>query len=206
MKFFQKLFGSTENKQANPQLVDIERINQEMYKKSAELKERNKTLALLQELDAIILGSITHLNEIAQLVTSLLVNDGNFENVTIFLLDKREKMLIRLAFSETPKPLQVNYLTSIPLSQTENVIIQAVNQQEKKFIASPANSLVSSEEFAKPDVQQALSQIKSVQIFPLIVRNELLGVLAISLAEEDQVLSEYKRDLLNRLTDIIGIA
>ncbi len=76
MNFLKALFGfKTPN--ATSLSTEIEHINQEMYKKSAELNEKNKTLSLLQKLDAIILGSITHLNEIAQLVTSLLVNDGN---------------------------------------------------------------------------------------------------------------------------------
>ena len=68
---------------------ETERINQEMYKKSAELNERNKTLSLLQKLDAIVLGSITHLNEVAQSVTNLLTKDADFENAAIFLNKKK---------------------------------------------------------------------------------------------------------------------
>ena len=134
-----------------------------------------------------------------------MVKDANFENASIFLYEKNEKLLQRLAFSETEKSLPIPYLASIPLSQTENLIIQAITEKSKKVAASPADVLLTASEFAKPEIQQALSNIKSVHIFPLFVRDELLGVLVISLSEEDQQLSEYKHDLLIRLADSIGI-
>src|SRR5437762_14311334 len=104
MNLLQQLLGK---KTADAPVLpaDSEHINQEMYKKSAELAERNKTLALLQKLDGIILSTITRLNEIAQLVTSLLVKESNFENAAIFLYTKQEQILQRLAFSETDKPI-----------------------------------------------------------------------------------------------------
>ncbi|MBI5123609.1 GAF domain-containing sensor histidine kinase [Candidatus Roizmanbacteria bacterium] len=203
-----KLFGlfSRNSVKTEPQLTsDASHINQEMYKKSAELNERNKTLSLLQKLNSIVLGSITHLNEIAQLVTSLLVGDGGFENVTIFLFDGNNKQLQRLAFSEPPKSLQIPYFIAIPLSQTTNLVVQSVNEKVKKTASSPENILLASSDFANPEIKQALIAIKSVHIFPLVVRNELIGVLVIALAEEESNLSEYKRDLLTRLSDSIGI-
>jgi two-component system, sensor histidine kinase and response regulator len=205
MSLLKNLFGS---KQVTPPSLsqDIEHINQEMYKKSAELAERNKTLSLLHKLDAIILGSITHLNEIAQLVTSLLVKDGNFDSVFIYIVDKQTKTLQRLSFSETSKAIHIPYFTSVPLTQTENIIVQSVNEQTRKFAPTAENILLPSSDFAKPDVQQALANVKLVQLFPLVVRNEVLGVLVISLFENEQSLSEYRRDLLVRLADTIGIA
>lgn len=205
MKFLKSLFGSPSS--ANSSLTnEIEHINQEMYKKSAELAERNKTLSLLQKLDAIVLGSITHLNETAQLVTSLLVKDANFDSVFIYLFDKEAKKLQRLAFSETAKSVQIPYFTAIPFSQTENIIVQSVNEQTRKFATSPENILLTNADCVKPDVQQALIQVKMVQVFPLIVRNDVIGALVISLSEDEQSLSEYRRDLLIRLSDTIGIA
>lgn len=205
MSFLKNFFQSKQLVPAAPP-QDIEHINQEMYKKSAELAERNKTLSLLHKLDAIILGSLTHLNEIAQLVTSLLVKDGNFDSVFIYLLDKQTKTLQRLSFSETSKTIPLPYFTSIPLTQTDNIIVQSVNEQTKKFASTAENILLSGSDFAKPDVHQALANVKLVQLFPLVVRNEVLGVLVISLFEDEQSLSEYRRDLLVRLADTIGIA
>lgn len=204
MKFLKALFGAPSTTISLSS--DSEHINQEMYKKSAELAERNKTLSLLQKLNDIVLGSIIHLNETAQLVTSLLVKDANFDSTFIYLIDKQTKTLQRLAFSETSKSVQIPYLLSIPLTQGENMVVQAVNEQTKKFSSTSANIVLASADFVKPDIQQALSQVKLVQVFPLVVRNEVLGALVFSLLEDEQSLSEYRRDLLVRLSDTIGIA
>ena len=211
MKFFQNLFGSSSQQTTAPlspssSASDSERINQEMYKKSAELSVRNKTLSLLQKLDAIILGSITHLDEIAQLVTSLLVKDANLDSVFIYLYDKELKALRRLAYSETSKFVQIPYVATLPLSKTDNLIVQSVNEQIQKIVMSPENITIESGDFANPDIKQALSQVKSVQVHPLIVRNDVLGALVLSIPEDDQAISEYRRDLFNRLADTIGIA
>src|SRR3954462_4151288 len=79
--------------QADAITNEVEHINQELYKKGAELAERNKTLALLQKINTVILSSITHHEEIAQQVASIIVNEGNFELVSILLQDKDLKAL-----------------------------------------------------------------------------------------------------------------
>ncbi|HZE86732.1 MAG TPA: GAF domain-containing sensor histidine kinase [Methylomirabilota bacterium] len=202
---FKKFISLLSPKTTSPS-NDAEHINQEMYKKGAELAERNKTLSLLQKINEIILNSITHANEIAQLVTSLLVNEAGFEIVALFLHDKEQKVLKRIAFSETSKNISIPYLTELSLTQTENLLIQAVNDLTKKSSTTLENVLLSKEILANSPIQQALQQVKSVFVFPLIVRGELIGVMVIALADEEQKISEYTRDLINRLVEIIGIA
>ncbi|HSZ24542.1 MAG TPA: hypothetical protein VK766_02430, partial [Cytophagaceae bacterium] len=57
---------------------ELVHINQEMYKKSAELSDKNKTLSLLQNLNELLLGSITSIQDIAKQVTQLLVHENDF--------------------------------------------------------------------------------------------------------------------------------
>lgn len=194
------LFGT------NPSATkDSDHINQEMYKKSAELNEKNKTLSLLQQLDAIVLSSITRLNEVAQSVTTLLVKEAAFENVAIFLFSKKDSALQRIGFSETEKTVQIPYLQTISLVQTNNLIAQSATNRVKHEAFSLENVLLSPTDFAREDIKQAIFKIKSVRIAPLVIRNELVGALVISLAEEDAALSETKKDLLSRLVDTVGI-
>ena len=91
MNFLKLLFGDPQNTESPVTSNDVSHINQEMYKKSVELSERNKTLALLQRINELILGSITHPEEIAHLVTSLLVTDIDFPIASIFLHNKESK-------------------------------------------------------------------------------------------------------------------
>src|SRR5690348_4831765 len=75
--------------------TEVEHINQELYKKSAELAERNKALSLLGAISEIILSSIISIDKIAQQVTSLLVIEAAFQIVCIFTYDKEKNIIQR---------------------------------------------------------------------------------------------------------------
>src|SRR4051794_15177111 len=83
--------------QADAITNEVEHINQELYKKGAELSERNKTLALLQKINGVILGSITNPEVIAQQVAALIVSEGGFELISVYLYNKEKKLLRRIA-------------------------------------------------------------------------------------------------------------
>lgn len=186
----------------NPeQSTELAHINQELYKKGAELAERNRTLLLLRKIDEIILSSITHQEEIAQRVTSLIVTETGFQIASIFIYDREQNLLKRLARSEAG--LKNNELgkekdLAIPLSKTENIMVQAANERRVKIVKSLDNILL--------EPVQNLALVKCVFIYPLIIRGELIGTMVIALSEEEYNLSEYTRDLLERLVQVIGIA
>jgi len=205
MKFLQQLFGTTKTDTTPAPSAESEHINLEMYKKSADLSARNKTLSLLQKINEIILSSITRLNEVAQFIATVLVKEAAFENVSIFIFSRKDWSLQRIGFSEVEKPIQINYFQNIPLSDTQNLLVQAVSKKTRYHGVSPSGILLSNEEYEKQDVKEYLGRIKSVHVFPLVIRESLLGAFVVSLAEEDQFISEDTRDLLNRLADIVGI-
>lgn len=200
LPYFKKLFGiDTTGKSDLPQ--ELTRINQEMYKKSAELSQKNKTLLLLRKIDEIILSSITDENEIAQQVTSLLVDEAGFEIVSIFIFDKERSLLRRLARSELGVEKNNEELkkeVTIPLSKVENLMVQAVNEHTVKVSSDPEAA------FAEP--ASSKTAIKCVFAYPLIIRDELLGSMVIALSDEEYNLSDYIKDLMGRLVQVIGIA
>jgi len=175
-------------------------INQEMYKKSAELAERNKTLALLEKINELILSSITDPDEIAKEVTLLLVSEVDFQIATIYLYDKQKNVLYRLARTENGKTdnlVRENKRTEISLDSQTNLIIQAIKSRTARFAESTDNVYVE-----QPENKE---EIKSIFIAPLFVRNELLGAFTIAMKTEQKDISEYRYDLLNRLVGLIGI-
>jgi len=204
---FFRLFGVQKNENAG-QADELAHINQEMYKKSVELNERNKTLSLLQKIDEIILSDLTHLNEIAEKVTSLLVTDIDFQLVSLFLHDKQASKLKRIALSQSPgagggdaQQEGPAYLLEIPFWATDNLIIQAVNEKVMKFSSGITEVLLSSRSGVS-----APEGIQSVFAYPLSVRGEVIGAMVVCMRETQDELSEYRRDLLNRLGELIGIA
>ena len=179
---------------------ELAHINQEMYKKSAELAERNKALSLLQKINQLILGSITHAEEISQQVTNLLVTEIDFQIAKIFLYDKERAVLKRLASSQVGQALieaQKAPAIELSLSNTDNLIVHAVKERMSLFTNSMDKVAV------EPLVGNI--EIKSVYISPLFVRNELIGAIVIGLREEDRDITEYRRLLLAQLAELVGI-
>ena len=202
-----KLFGVTV---AQPQENDsdlsvssteLSHINQEMYKKSAELAERNKTLSTLQKLNELVLSSITHPEEIAKEVTELLVNDIDFALASVFLYDRPHVALKRLARTErnsSNELVTINQPTEpISLSRGPTILTQVVTNLTNMFTDDIANVLL------EPPLNP--ESLKSAFIAPLIVRNELIGAVVICMKEEQNAISEFRRDLLSRLVGTIGI-
>jgi signal transduction histidine kinase len=213
LPILKKLFGNYDSKETiAPE--DASHINQEIYKKSVEISERNKTLLLLRKIDEIILSSVTSQIEIARKVTYLLVTETDFQIACIFKFDKKNEILERLASYEARPFFETNlksatdqfYLTQIPLSDINNIIVESIRSKMPKSANKLQNSLFSSQGISNDQNIQGKAGIKSVFAYPLIVRDQLIGSMVIALNTEEQNISEYTKDLLDRLVQVIGIA
>ncbi len=192
---------------------ELAHINQEMYKKNLQLAETNKTLSLLRKIDEIILSTVTDIQEVAQDVADIILSDIGFKEISILLLDKKENALVRLAISqvEAVKQLGFNYRENLKELKTsmevdENLIIKAIKQ--RKMQVTSDLFLVLTPHFTREqakEIQTAL-RIQDTLVYPLIVRNETIGGMRISMAEKAESMSEYKKDLVARLAGVIGIA
>jgi len=68
---------------------ELAHVTQEMYKKNAELFHTNKTLSLLQKIEAIILSSVTDLWQVAQQVVDVIASEAEFKRVSVFIITNR---------------------------------------------------------------------------------------------------------------------
>jgi signal transduction histidine kinase len=204
-----KFLGFDKKKESGPS-DDLAHINQEMYKKSVELSERNKMLSLLRKIDEIILGSITHPEEIAQQVTSLLVDESDFSIASIFMYDQKHKILKRLSLSHNDGQIgqkeEEMLLFEVSSEKADNVLAQAIRDRVLKTSDTLVNVLLTKDWHEEAARIQELYSIKSVFVYPLIVRNDIIGVMAICLNDDEEHVSPYLKDLLDRLAQVIGIA
>lgn len=195
---------------------DSEHINQEMYKRNLELAERNKTLSLLRKLDELILSSVTDIKETAEKVTTLLVEEAEFRLSAIFLLDEEKKNLALLAFSKpqslTPEESEntnrFNMISSFPMSITNNLVVQTILEKKVKTTNTLIDVLQMGTLLGADDallIQKAAS-VSSTLLFPVIVREEVIGAMMVSQKKSIGELNEYQWDLLERLVAVIGIA
>lgn len=192
---------------------ELAHASQEMYKKNFELAERNKTLALLRKIDEIILSSVTETEEIAHQVVNVVTAETSFKRTVILLIDKVNNVLVRTAVSQTQEALQAELETKkifkgsqIPMTCDENIIVQCIKERQVKITHDFAQTLIPNFTKEESEKIQEIFNIKSTLVYPLIVRNGVIGAMTISIGEDESLMSQYEKDLIDRLADVIGIA
>lgn len=199
---------------SNNSSVDISQelahVTQEMYKKNLELAEKNKTLALLQRIEEIILGSLTDVKQIAEQVTKAMVDEADFRSVAIFLYSKSSSNFLTLAVSQSKnKNKETNLLEILPKTKisldSKNIFYKAYSSLKKQITYDLKDVLVPSLNKDLVEKIQQENEIKTIIVYPLILHGEILGMMMINLSEMDQHLFEYREDLIDRLPGIIEI-
>lgn len=193
--------------------VELAHVTEEMYKKNFELVERNKTLSLLRKIHEIILSSVTDLYQIAQQAADTVAIDAEFKGVVILLLDPKNNQLVRLAVSQTEQIAKVEieldrsfYPEKLLLNEDENLVVRSI--KEKKVQISH-NLLDILKPYVFPNEVERIQttlHIESSLVYPLIVREQIIGAMIICLAESETELFRYQQDLIERLAGVIGIA
>lgn len=189
---------------------ELTHITQEMYKKNAELNDRNKTLALLRKIDEIVLSEVTDPKHISQNVANLLVEE-EFQLVELLFLKNTILYPLAIASSDKGSILQkygTDRILVPPISTLEKdgLILSAVEKKEVHISANLFDALkhhLSEEESS--DIQKKL-EIKTVIIYPLVIRNEAIGALIIGITEAENEISADKKALIDRLAGVAGIA
>ena len=191
---------------------ELSHITEEMYKKNKELAEKNKALALLRQIDGIILSKVTDLIQIAQQVTNTVVSELGFKSVAILLLDKRDNSLKKLAISQTEAIVQAEarlnlklFGEKIPITDENNLIARAVKTQRMQLTHGLNNTLIPHFSDEQSKIAQEIIGINASFVYPLVVRGDVIGAMVISINDADG-LSDFKNDLINRLAGVIGIA
>lgn len=191
---------------------DLTRVNQEMYKKNLELAERNKTLLLLRKIDEIVLSTVTDLKEIARQVTTILVQEGEFQASAIYLMtgDKRHLQLLGYAMTQTILQQSdvvkraISFKHAFDVGEKQALIIQALSERIVKTTENPFEFIEFQSEM--PSTPETDLKINSTLVFPIIIRNQELGAMVVSHKSPVHALSEYDWDLLQRLVNMVGIS
>ncbi|MBI1862808.1 hypothetical protein HYS00_01670 [Candidatus Microgenomates bacterium] len=187
-------------------------INTDIYKKNAQLAEVNRLLTLLRSIDEIVLSSVTDIKQNAQQVTRLVVTATGVVAIGVLLFDDEKENLKSLAFSVlgeiafTQLPIgQLLDTISVPITDSNNLMIQSVMDRSNK-ITTQLHDLIPAEIFESLLHHPEAISIKTCDVHPLIVRNEVIGVMVVMHNELPDDISSFKKDLMVRLSGVIGIA
>jgi signal transduction histidine kinase len=192
--------------------AELEHITQEMYKRNRDLAERNKALALLRQIDGIVLSKVADLVQVAQQVVNTIVIELEFKLVGILLLEKKENILKKIAVSQTETIIGAEtkldkklFGENISLTQDDNLIVKTVKTQRMQIVHGLNDILIPHFTPEESKIVQEIIGINVSLIYPIIVGGETIGVMIISI-NDGNGLSEFKNDLMDRLAGVIGIA
>jgi signal transduction histidine kinase len=193
--------------------TELEHVTEEMYKKNKELAEKNKALALLRRIDSIVLSKVTDIGQVVQEVVNTIVEELSFKLVAILLLDKEKNSLKRLVVSQTDLIAQAEnklnrrfFDKDILLAEESNLIVKTVKTRFMQLTHGLNKTLIPHFSAEQSKIAQEIIGINASFVYPLIVRDEVIGALVISINDREGEHSEFKNELIDRLAGVIGIA
>lgn len=192
------------------QVSSIEHIMQEMYKKNQELNDRNKTLALLRNIDEIVLSAVTDINQVGQKVSDLLVKE-EFKFVAVYITNISEKKLFPISISLISNNFKKDVIgkflsSSISLEDRDNILVKTFEKKKVQMTTNLVDAMGESLSLDSSSDIQGGAGIKTIISYPLVVRLEVMGVITIGISESEDELTSDKKALIDRLAGVVGIA
>ena len=189
----------------------LEHITQEMYKQNLELVERNKTLTLLRQIDEVVLGPVTDVHKAVQMIADILVKDSDFNLAMLYVDSEKDKRVLSLyglaASSPGAKTVKQYISKEIAELHLRESALKPLSKiiTDKKITPVTSLAILGLEELPKElaELQNSL-ECKTLFVCPLNASNGFIGVLVLGLPVE--TVSEYQRNLLDRLTGTVSIA
>jgi signal transduction histidine kinase len=190
---------------------NLEHITQEMYKRNKELTETNQTLSLLRRIDELVLGATQKDTHIAQAMASLLVTEADFNLAVIYVANKEKTVLniqgkaSRDGSAAAMKSLD-ELLNKISLHpHHSNDLAQAI-KSGKLHIANGFDHVHST--IDKSQSQQLKEALKAHTLFicPLKASTGTLGLLLLALPQSQDEISDFQKNLAERLGSTVSIA
>lgn len=186
----------------------LEKVTQEMYKRNLELDQANKTLSLLRTIDSIVLESHEELEVLCQNIASAIVKHSNYPLVAVLASPPHKNYLELMGFSTS---------TGVEIGIGECKIKRDSHEQ---WMTSPEQKLVVDLNKAGNDViadtlcvtKKQIDAIRestaldTVVMTKLVARHRLVGLLVIGMPQSQDVATEKGQLLVDRLTEVVGIA
>ncbi len=200
-KQIKKLF--TARREADELLT---KVNQELYKRNAELRVRNKTLALLRKLDQISMASLG-MEDMAKSIVQAIGKELGYEIVSVAMIEgnERESVLHYLAISGRSKEISDvmsnNHVWNVSMQNIKRVL-----KNDKSRIVEGIDSIYPEELGINIKKTTLGKKIKNSLIYPLSIGHQALGILTISSVRDLHNLSQYEQEAISGITGLISLA
>lgn len=178
------------------------------------------TLEKIQRIEAILLRPLDFKKVVQEVVDEVISDLGGrklgYRIVVLTLVDKKSKLLKRYSVTQTVeakralkvmgKDFGVSFRSiNIPFSAKDNASIQAINTKKPVEVHEFSKILVPGVTKEQALLAQKKSGIKSSFVFPIIVRDLVIGTIIFSTSKKRR-LCQKESDLLSYYTGIVGLA
>lgn len=188
---------------------ELEHVNRDIYRRNLELAQTNKTLALLQAIDGLVLNSKDDLQPLAARLTQEVMRAG-YSFVAIF---GRHTFisgdLEMLGWAAADKKFDPNILAKLQLRGGLTWLkgeepLRFINLRKVSDAQIAHYSKVSEEDIAG---LRKTGSVNSICCIKLIAPQHLVGVMMVGFADHPHGgLNEFDRALFTRLSEAVGIA
>lgn len=188
--------------------LDMAQLSQEMYRRNMELAETNQVLSLLRTIDNLVLESHDTLPVLCQNITEAIIAHSPYPLVAILAIPPKKDFLELMGWSSS-------YETHPDVDRYK----VKMDDHDEWFVnpARGANidiSVLSDTQIAKIlhaslDEVVALRHnipLQTITLVKLLARHRLVGLMAVGFTQHKEALSEKDMLLLNRVSEVVGIA
>lgn len=185
-------------------------LAENLYKRNIEILGKNKILSLLGKLYEI---SILTLNsqELAKRISKTIQGEFGFDVVGILLYNRQADDLTPLALTGSERILADSNWEPTFKNKTfpaaSNVFLRKVIDTKTSASTTKLDeiweSLVSKKSF---EVFKLRGRIKTSLVFPLLIQNEVIGILILSVNRQYNNLADYEKESINSLVNVIAVA
>lgn len=192
----------------------VQQINQELYKRNAELAVRNKTLALLRKLDEISLSAIG-LDDMAREIVAAIAVEFGYAIVSVAMVDEESQTLNWLALASAEPELAALLggfaprAIKAPVSNSlASVHILTGGQREPVFL-SELKEVFPDDLVKRLDKNNSGNTVENIQssvIYPLFFEQKALGVLTISASRDLHELTKYEHESIAGIVSLASLA
>ncbi len=182
----------------------LKQANEELYKQSAELAVKNKTLSLLDSLYSVVTKALD-IDDVGKQVTKEILRGFSAVYSAIILFDKENNSFELIGFADQ-KNTQSYIPKGVRITNKKYEGFHLLKQDEPFYVLPPYSSVHGF--FPHHAMGKALDDLGIVQelIFPLSTDGVKTGLLVFGLNRDEQKLTAFEREGIMSTVHVVSVA
>ena len=190
----------------------LQKVNEDIYKHSLELSEKNKTLSLLGKLYELSVLAL-ETKELAEKIVSVIRTDLEFELVGILSHNFEGDRLEPFKFASSKRMYELQssfkvFLDSLVITQFSNKqFLKGISETRKMGYTENLKDIwdgLIPDEMLERMVSE--SHARSTIIYPLVTDNKEIGLIIVVFNRKYDEIVQYEKGLISTLINVISVA